>query len=414
LIDRYRPLIGPRATDRVLKKARKLGGLRVLHVNSTHQGGGVAEILSRLTPLMKEVGIATDWLVIDGSPTFFEFTKEIHNALHGEPIRIAPGNMALHREVCHDNARRGRLDDYDVIIVHDPQPLWLVEKRRRQTWVWCCHIDLSSPHPDVWRYLSPAVNRYDAAVFSLPDYAQPLGVTQQFIMPAIDPFSAINHDMSRAESAEHLQRYGIPTHLPLVVQAGRFDEWKDPHGVIEAFCMATEHTPAMLVLVGNTAADDPEGPEMLESVCAETNEQIKVIAADDPLLVNALQRRAAVVLQKSLREGFGLTVSEAMWKGRPVIGGDVGGIRAQIVHGYSGFLVADVSQTAGHIATLLRDPSLRHSMGRRAKARVRDRFLMSRLLEEWLDLIAGLARSTRIRSAGTSAIGAALGAREPS
>ena len=398
LLERYQPLIGVRATDRLLKKARRLSGLKILHVNSTRQGGGVAEILSSLTPLMNDVGITTEWLVIDGSPEFFAFTKDIHNGLHGEPIGLTTESMSLHRDVAHANGTQSRLSDYDVIIVHDPQPLPLVELRERQRWIWCCHIDLSAPDPGIWSYLGPTVDRYDAVVFSLPEYAQPLSVPQRFIMPAIDPFSLINQEISRAESSQHLERYGIPRDLPLVVQAGRFDKWKDPQGVIDAFCIASQHVPATLVLAGNTAADDPEGPAMYESICASSGERVFVIAADDPPLVNALQRRAAVVLQKSLREGFGLTVSEAMWKGRAVIGGDVGGIRHQIVHGQSGFLVGDVEQAADHISMLLGDAGMRRNIGRRARERVRRHFLMSRLLEDWLDLITALILPKRTRS----------------
>ena len=407
LLSRYQPLIGVRATDRLVKKARRLNGVKVLHVNSTRQGGGVAEILSSLTPLMNDLEIETGWQVIDGSPDFFSFTKGIHNGLHGQAIAPAAEGMALHRRTAHANGAGARLDAYDVVVVHDPQPLPLVELRRRQKWIWCCHIDLSAPYPAVWNYLAPTVNRYDAAVFSLEEYAQPLSVPQRFIMPAIDPFSLINQEISRAECSRHLQRYGIPRDLPLVVQAGRFDKWKDPQGVIDAFCMASEQAPATLVLIGNTATDDPEGPVMYERICASSGERIIIIAADDPLLVNALQRRAAVVLQKSLREGFGLTVSEAMWKGRAVIGGNIGGIRHQIVHGQSGFLVDDVHQAAAHISTLLLDPDLRRNIGRRARDRVRRHFLMSRLLEDWLDLITALILPKRTRSSAPELVASA-------
>jgi trehalose synthase len=394
LLARHQPLIGVRATERLLKKARRLSGLRVLHINSTRQGGGVAEILSSLTPLMNDVGVATEWFVLEGTAEYFAFTKDIHNGLQGEPVTPSGVNIELHREVALANVEAARLNNFDVIIVHDPQPLPLIEARGDQIWIWCCHIDLSVPFPDVWNYLAPMVERYDMAVFSLPEYGQPLAIPQRFIMPAIDPFSLINREMGRSEVFRHLDRYKIPKHLPLVVQAGRFDKWKDPHGVIDAFCMAAKELPAMLVLAGNSAADDPEGPAMYESICACSSERIMVIAADDPLLVNALQRRAAVVLQKSLREGFGLTVSEAMWKGRAVIGGEVGGIRRQIEHGRSGFLVKDVEAAARHIRVLLGDAKLRRNMGRRAHERVRRHFLMTRLLEDWLDAIASQALTT--------------------
>jgi trehalose synthase len=398
LLERYQPLIGVRATERLLKKARQLRGLKVLHVNSTRQGGGVAEILSSLTPLMNDIGIDAEWLVIEGSPEFFAVTKDIHNGLQGETVGLSANGKTLHRGVAHANGGQVALEDYDVVLVHDPQPVALVDLRRQQRWAWWCHIDLSAPDPEVWSYLAPTVERYDAAVFSLPEYAQPLSVPQRFIMPAIDPFSLINQEISRAESARHLERYGIPRDLPLVVQAGRFDKWKDPQGVIDAFCVASKPNPATLVLAGNTAADDPEGPAMYERICALSGERVLVIAADDPLLVNALQRRAAVVLQKSLREGFGLTVSEAMWKGRAVIGGNVGGIRHQIVDGHSGCLVSDVPQAAAQIGLLLGDQKMRRNMGRRARERVRRHFLMTRLLEQWLDLFAALTARSRTRS----------------
>lgn len=399
LLYRYEPLIGAPAVERVFKKARRLSGIKVLHVNSTHQGGGVAEILSSLTPLMNDVGIETEWLVIDGSPEFFAFTKDIHNSLHGDAMELTARAMAVHSDIAHANAAQQRLDQFDVIIVHDPQPLRLVELRDHQAWLWCCHIDLSAPFPDAWNYLAPAVNRYDAAVFSLAEYAQPLAVPQHFIMPAIDPFSLINQEMSPAESSTHLERYGIARDLPLVVQAGRFDKWKDPQGVIDAFCTAAEQSPATLVLAGNTAADDPEGPAVYEAICTRAGERIIIIAADDPMLINALQRRAAVVLQKSLREGFGLTVSEALWKGRAVIGGDVGGIRHQIDDDATGFLVSDVEQATDRIVKLLGNPDLRRNMGQRARERVRRRFLMTRLLEDWIDLITEM---TTRRGAGTT------------
>src|SRR5262245_10624292 len=396
----YEAVIGCRATERLHKKAKRLQGLRVLHVNSTRHGGGVAEILTSLSPLMSDLGFQCDWLVIDGQPDFFAFTKEIHNALHGAPIRPTSQQEALHRTIVLDNVADPAQLVYDVIIVHDPQPLPLVERRSAQVWIWSCHIDVSAPDHAVWDYLSPIVNQYDAAVFSLPEYGQNLRVPQHFIMPAIDPFSSINRLMSRAEASQLLAKHAIPSERPLVVQAGRFDKWKDPAGVIEAFGMACADVAATLVLVGNTAADDPEGAEVFEAVCRLSNERVIVLSVDDRLLVNALQRQAAVVLQKSIREGFGLTVAEAMWKRRAVIGGNVGGIRHQLIDGKSGFLVADVKAAATCMASLLGDAKLRHEMGRRAKERVRRYFLMTRLLEDWLDLITSvLLRAGRGRAA---------------
>ena len=390
LLDRYAPLIGARANTRLLRKAQRLRGLRILHINSTRDGGGVAQILSSLTPLMNDVGLEADWFVVEGTSKFFLFTKAIHNGLQGELVSPSPAHRAIHRQVALANISAARLDEFDVVIVHDPQPLPLIEVRGRQIWIWCCHIDLSVPSPNVWSYLATMVRRYDAAVFSLPEYAQSLPIPQHFILPAIDPFSLINQELSRSDASLHLDRYAVPQDLPLVVQAGRFDKWKDPQGVIDAFRKATAHIPATLVLAGNAAADDPESSAVYESVCARAGERIIAISTNDPLLVNALQRRAAVVLQKSRREGFGLTVAEAMWKSRPVMGGDVGGIRHQIEHGRSGFLVGDIEGAAKRIGLLLGDASLRRNLGRRARSRVRRQFLMTRLLEDWLDLIDSL------------------------
>ncbi len=259
-------------------------------------------------------------------------------------------------------------------------------------WLWQCHIDLSSPDDAAWNYLRGFVDRYDAAILSLPDYAQDLDIVQRFVTPAINPFSAKNGDMTDVEIDACLTHHRIPTDRPLVTQISRFDRWKDPMGVIEAFRRARQSTDCTLVLVGNSATDDPEGDVILETVKSSIDERIVVITADDPVLVNALQRRAAVVLQKSTREGFGLTVTEAMWKGAAVIGGNVGGIRHQIGDGDNGFLVDNVDQAADRIVQLLRDPDLRRRIGERARETVRQKFLMSRLLEDWLDLLAGYQR----------------------
>jgi trehalose synthase len=399
-IEQYEPLIGVAAVERLLAKAARLRDMHVVNINSTYYGGGVAELLSSLTLLMNGAGIQAGWRVIQGRPDFFSITKKMHNALQGGEINLTDQKKQTYEEVVFENAARIHLD-HDVVVVHDPQPLPLIRHfHKKSPWIWRCHVDMTQPDPDLWNYLAPFVERYDAVVLSLPEYAQPLGVPQRFIMPAINPFSTTNRELSEEEIADRFAHYDIPTDLPLVVQVSRFDHWKDPQGVIEAFRIARREVEATLVLIGNVATDDPEGQEVFEQVCSCREERIIVLSSQDSAFVNALQRRAAVVLQKSLREGFGLTVTEAMWKGTPVIGGNVGGIRHQIKDGENGFLVDDVEEAAERIVLLLRDEKRRHEMGAKARESVRKNFLMSRLLEENLDLIGAFEARFHLKGAG--------------
>lgn len=387
-LEDYEPYIGAEAVDRILSKAEKLQDLHVVNVNSTYYGGGVAELLGSMTILMNQVGIKTGWRVIQGSPDFFSITKKMHNALQGGEINLTERKKQIYEEVVYENALRNHLE-HDIVIIHDPQPLPLIcHYRKRGPWIWRCHVDMSAPHPGLWEYLTPFVERYDAVIFSIPEYAQKLTTPQLFFMPAIDPFSIKNQPLSEEEIQERLDHYRIPTDLPLVVQVSRFDHWKDPKGVVEAFRLARREVDCTLVLLGNVATDDPEGPEIYESLLECQEERILILSVQDTALVNALQRRAAVVLQKSLREGFGLTVAEAMWKGTPVIGGNVGGIRYQIEDGVNGFLVNSVEEAAARIVQLLKDPELRRRLGEAARETVRKKFLLSRKLEQYLDLFA--------------------------
>jgi trehalose synthase len=387
LVEDYEALIGSEAVERLLKKVEALRDIHVVNINSTYYGGGVAELLSSLTLLMNASGVRTGWRVIQGRPDFFSVTKKIHNSLQGGDINLTDLKAQIYEEVVFENAARLHID-HDVVIVHDPQPLPIIKYfRKKAPWIWRCHVDLSHPHPEVWDYLARMVEKYDAVVLSLPEYAQNLGTPQRFIMPAINPFSTTNKELSEAEIADRFAHYDIPTDLPLVVQISRFDRWKDPKGVIEAFKIARREVDCTLVLVGNVATDDPEGQEVFASVCSQAEDRIRVLSVQDTALVNALQRKAAVVVQKSIREGFGLTVTEAMWKSAAVIGGNVGGIKHQIEHGVNGFLVNDVEETARRIVSLLKDPKLRERLGRNAHESVRKRFLMTRLMEDWLDLI---------------------------
>lgn len=387
-LEDYEPLIGAEAVDRILTKAKKLQDLHVVNVNSTYYGGGVAELLGSMTILMNQVGIRTGWRVIQGSPDFFSITKKMHNALQGGEINLTERKKQIYEEVVYENALRNHLE-HDVVIIHDPQPLPFIRHyRKRGPWIWRCHVDMSAPHPGLWEYLTPFVEKYDAVIFSIPEYGQKLTTPQLFFMPAIDPFSIKNQPLPEEEVQERLDHYRIPTDLPLVVQVSRFDHWKDPQGVVEAFRMARREVDCTLVLLGNVATDDPEGPEIYESLLESQEERIIILSVQDTALVNALQRRAAVVLQKSLREGFGLTVAEAMWKGTPVIGGKVGGIRYQIEDGVNGFLVNTVEEAAARIVQLLKDPELRRRLGEAGRETVRRKFLLSRKLEQYLDLFA--------------------------
>ncbi|HXV84514.1 MAG TPA: glycosyltransferase [Candidatus Binatia bacterium] len=385
-IEDYALLIGAEAVERIVLKAQRLRGLRVVNISSTFYGGGVAELLSSTTLLARSVDIRADWRLIQGSPDFFSVTKKFHNALQGAEINFTDLKKEIYEEVVLQNSVRMDLD-CDFVIVHDPQPLPLITHYRRNCpWVWRCHIDLSHPNPEVWDYLKQYVEQYDAIIFSLPEYSRELTPPQVFIMPAIDPFSVKNAELSEREIKDRLKHYGIPDDLPIVAQISRYDRWKDPEGVIEAFKIARQEVPATLVLLGNVATDDPEGQEVFESVLKHKEERIHILTVEDSALVNALQRRAAVILQKSLREGFGLTVTEAMWKGTPVIGGRCGGIKHQIEDGVNGFLVSSVREAAKAIVRVLKDQSLRSTIGKAGRESVQERFLMTRELEQHLDL----------------------------
>jgi trehalose synthase len=397
-IEDYEPLIGGAAVERIRGKAEGLAGFKVVNFNSTYYGGGVAEILSGLTPLMNSMGIKAEWRVIQGSLEFFSVTKKMHNALQGAKINLSGRKKRIFEEVVFENAVRNIIH-HDAVIVHDPQPLPLIEHYRKHCpWIWRCHIDITRPDQSIWRYLRSWVECFDAVIVSDREYRQRLSPPQLVFMPAINPFNMKNRDMTEAEVDGRLAHYKIPTDLPLVVQVSRFDPWKDPEGVVKAFRIARKEVDATLVLLGNFATDDPEGAHIYDALARCREERILVLACgDDTALVNSLQRRAAVVLQKSLREGFGLTVSEAMWKGTPVIGGRVGGIRRQIEDGVDGFLVSSVAQAADRIVQLVKNRRLREQMGRKAHEKVQKNFLLSRYLEQYLDLFGSFVPKFKLR-----------------
>jgi trehalose synthase len=399
----YAAWAGEDALERLRAAAEPLRGARLLQVNSTPFGGGVAELLHAHVPVLNDLGIQTTWSVIEGSDEFFAVTKAIHNALQGAENRLTEEMEKVYWERMRANAPH-LPRDFDFVLIHDPQPAALLtlmdeEGGRRGRWIWRCHIDLSACYRPVWELFRPLVNRFDAAVFTAREFVQPdVDVAElALIPPSIDPLSPKNAEMSSALAREIVGPLGIDVERPIVCQVSRFDPWKDPLGVIDAFRIARREVPGLqLAMIGSIAHDDPEGMRYLEL----TSEH----AGDDPdvhLLtnltgvgdeaVNAVQRLADVVVQKSLREGFGLVVSEAMWKGKPVVGGDVGGIRLQVVDGETGFLVDGPTECAEALVRLLRDPGLRERMGDAGRERVRERFLTTRELEDHLRLLARLA-----------------------
>ena len=388
-VERYRPLVGGAVVERIKRKAARLAGRRVQHINATKHGGGVAEILHSLIPLARSLDIDAQWQTITGEPDYFEVTKRIHNLLQGGDGGLSDDDWQLYLSGA---ARNAAVVDpaAQVVVVHDPQPLHLIDGHNGHArWIWRCHLDLTETNETLWRRLAPMVDRYDHTVFSLPVYSQPAKPPASFILPAIDPFTAKNQAMPPEESRRHLERYGIPTDLPIVTQISRFDPWKDPQGVIEASRLARQEADHSLVMLGNLADDDPEGARIFRDLERFRDPRTFIMDdGDDADLVNALQSSADIVLQKSIREGFGLTVTEALWKGRAVIAGRVGGIIHQIEDGVNGFLVDTVETCAARIVALLRDAALRLRLGAVGRETVRERFLLLRLLEEELEVFS--------------------------
>ncbi len=382
--------IAPKGDLILLQKlGEKMKNRSFLHINSTRAGGGVAEILQRMIPILVEFGIDAKWEVINGDAKFFDITKKIHNALQGNFEAITEEMWEYHFEVNRKNAEVYQLDA-DAVLIHDPQPSPLIEFRKGGRWIWRCHIDVSNPVREVWSHLSRYCEKYDAAIFSVEKFAQAMVIDQFIVPPSIDPISEKNRELREDEIDETVIKFHIPTDRPILLQVSRFDRFKDPIGVIKAYQIVKKYNDCILVLAGSPASDDPEG----ELVLNETKEA----AGNDPDIyilllppfsdkdINALQRIATVILQKSLKEGFGLTVSEAMWKGKPVVGGDAGGIPLQITHGVRGFLVHSVEGAAFRVRQLLNNPDLAKRIGQNAKAYVRTNFLITRQIRDYLSL----------------------------
>jgi len=392
VIDAYRDVAPRGALEELAALAEALKGRTLHHINATPTGGGVAELLTRLVPWTDALGIPTTWEALPPNPAFFEVTKTLHNALQGADVELTAADLELYRETLRAVAPRLRLDA-DLVIVHDPQPAYLIDAPGvdRRRFVWRCHIDLSRPGEAAWRFLRRAVERYAMAVFHVPRFAQRLAIPQLVIPPSIDPLDAKNRELDEATITAVTDRFGIDRSRPVIVQISRFDRFKDPLGVIRAFRMVRQNFDCQLVLAGGPAVDDPEGAEVLAEVqeAAAGDPDIFVLALPpgSDLEVNALQRAATVVLQKSTREGFGLTVTEAMWKGKPVIGGAAGGIPAQIVHGVTGFLVHSPEGAAFRLRYLLTHPRAAQRMGAEAREHVRRHFLITRHVRDHLLLM---------------------------
>jgi len=396
-LDDYVPLLGAEVNE-LRTLAGPLAGREVLMVNSTRIGGGVAELLNRIVPLLEELGMRPGWETVTGDREFFEVTKAFHNALHGSPAALPANAFDIFRAYTEYNRSRLRLDS-EFVVMHDPQPLGLIDGRVNHAghWIWRCHIDLSRPAPEVWNFLEPWAARYDASIFSAPDFARQLPIPQYLFYPAIDPLSEKNRPLDSAFVRSVLERFGIDPERPILTQISRFDRLKDPAGVVRAYRIVKRYFDCQLVLAGGSADDDPEGSVVL----AETREEagpdpdihILELPASSPLEVNALQTASTVVIQKSLREGFGLTVAEALWKKRPVVASAVGGIPTQVIHRQTGLLAYSVEGTAYQIRYLLSHPEIAARLGEQGHAHVREEFLITGNVKRYVTLLLLMLRA---------------------
>ncbi|TMD61766.1 MAG: glycosyltransferase [Chloroflexi bacterium] len=399
LID-YVEVIGEPEYEALRALGASVAGTRVRHVNATAYGGGVAEILQNLVPLLRDVGVDASWSVLEAPAPFYDVTKKLHNSLQGMAIDVSDEEKRLYLEVQKDNA--AGVGHVDVVLAHDPQAVALrhFSPETRARWVWRCHIDTTTAYDPSWSLLRPYVEEHDAAIFTMPQFVRPdLRLSKILIQkPTIDPNSPKNRRLPDAEAREVVARFGVDPDRPLLLQVSRFDPWKDPLGVIDAYRLVKAEIPTVqLVMIGSLADDDPEGMEYLRRTQAHAGEDpdVKLLTNLEGVKdreVNAFQCVAAVVVQKSLREGFGLVVAEALWKGVPVVGGAVGGIPTQIIDGETGFLVSSVEDCARRCLQLLRDPALRQRMGEVGREHVRKHFLITRDLRDQLELARELTR----------------------
>ena len=393
-IEEYAPIVGQGLIDELHLLGKHLKGKSIQNINSTAVGGGVAEILARMVPLMKQLEVEARWDVIKGNEKFFMITKKLHNALHGVPVEISAEELDEFLVINHENAEELHFDN--IVIVHDPQPVALIDRRDSTggKWIWRCHIDFSRPDTRIWNFLERYIKMYDAAVFSAPAFARNLPIKQVLIPPSIDPLSDKNKELPEETIDSVFHRFGIDRSRPVVTQISRFDFLKDPTGVIKAYKIAKRYVDCQLVLAGGGASDDPEGPLVLEQVRNEAGNDkdifILLLPPASDVVINALQRGSTVVLQKSLREGFGLTVAEALWKAKPVIASAVGGIPLQIAHTRGGILTHSIEGTAHWIKQLIHEPEFAQRLGVNGREHIRKNYLITRHIKDYLLLFISL------------------------
>ncbi len=400
----YRPIVGDEVVEEIRELAQPLQGARVVHINATAYGGGVAEILATLVPLMRDVGLDAEWQVIQGGDDFFSVTKASHNGLQGMELPLTEEMKAIWRRYSEANAAQFE-GEYDFVIVHDPQPAGLLVFHGRtggRHWIWRCHIDTSSPNPEYWDFYAPFINAYDALVFTQEQYVGP-GISTRhlaFIAPTIDPLSPKNVSIPPEQAELVVARFGVDPTRPLITQVSRFDPWKDPLGVIDAYRIVKQEMPEVqLALVGSMASDDPEGWDYLDRTARHAGEDFDIHILHNFQSVNAFevgcfQTASDVIIQKSTREGFGLVVTEALWKAKPVIGSNVGGIPLQVLDGQTGYLVHGVEDCARRTLELLCNPDLRQRLGQAGREHVRRNFLSTRHLRDYLRLFTQLEEAS--------------------
>ena len=402
-LEQYSAILGEREINEMRVLAAPLKGRTVQMVNSTAVGGGVAEILNRLVPLAEELDIPIRWEVLTGGEDFYAVTKAFHNALHGSPYKATARDFEIF--LAYNEMNRDRLRfDCEFTVIHDPQPAALIDARKDHAghWIWRCHIDLSHPNLDVWNFLSPFVSRYDGAIFSSPEFARQLPIPQYLFYPSIDPLSEKNRDLEPAFIAGVLDRYQIDPKRPILTQISRFDRLKDPVGVVRAYRIVKRYFDCQLVLAGGGASDDPEGSvvlqETLHEAAGDPDVHVIELPAAAPLEVNALQRASTIVLQKSLREGFGLTVAEALWKKKPVVASAVGGIPTQVIHKHTGLLSHSVEGAAYQIRFLLSHPEIAARLGQNGHQHVKENFVITQNLKNYLVLFLSLLRNENVHT----------------